>query len=232
MNVPDNAVVGGNPGRIVKRDFDNSDLRRSLACEVPERLASLGTSFLVAMRADLRRYVEDDKGSVLATLDTLRRNPGLQAVIVYRFGRLLDSSKTVVPLWPLLGVGWVGYTLAESVVRKGYGIRLSLSAKIGQGFYVGHFGGIEVANCTIGEYCSVGQHTKVGHPTQVDGPSVGSGVWIGAQATAPTCEDRRPCHHCPGARVVKDVPAMSLVVGDPARVVLGNYNNSGIRRPT
>jgi serine acetyltransferase len=41
MNVPDNAVAGGNPGRIVKRDFDNSDLRRSLACEVPERLASL-----------------------------------------------------------------------------------------------------------------------------------------------------------------------------------------------
>jgi serine O-acetyltransferase len=191
------------------------------------------TSFLGALRADLRRYVEDDNRSVLGTLDTLRREPGLQAIIVYRFGKLLDSSKTIVPLWPLLGVGWVGYTLAESVVRKGYGIRLSLSAKIGQGFYVGHFGGIEVANCTIGEYCSVGQHTKVGHPTQVDGPSIGSGVWIGAHATV-----RRPVKigdHAtiaPGARVVKDVPAMSLVVGDPARVVFGNYNNSRIRGPT
>jgi serine acetyltransferase len=34
MNVPDNAVVGGNPGGIVRVDFDNSELRRSLACDV------------------------------------------------------------------------------------------------------------------------------------------------------------------------------------------------------
>lgn len=34
MNVPDHAVVGGNPGGIVRLDFDNSDLRRSLACNI------------------------------------------------------------------------------------------------------------------------------------------------------------------------------------------------------
>ncbi len=34
MSVPDNAVVGGNPGGIVRFDFDNSDLRRTLACNI------------------------------------------------------------------------------------------------------------------------------------------------------------------------------------------------------
>jgi acetyltransferase-like isoleucine patch superfamily enzyme len=34
MNVPDNAVVGGNPGSIVRVDFDNSELRRTLACDI------------------------------------------------------------------------------------------------------------------------------------------------------------------------------------------------------
>ena len=32
-NVPPNAVVEGNPARIVRRDFDNSELRRSLAAQ-------------------------------------------------------------------------------------------------------------------------------------------------------------------------------------------------------
>lgn len=41
MTVPDNAVVGGNPGVIVRREFDNSRLRRGLACNVDrESLAS------------------------------------------------------------------------------------------------------------------------------------------------------------------------------------------------
>ena len=34
MNVPDRAVVGGNPGVIVYRDFDNTELRHSLAVNI------------------------------------------------------------------------------------------------------------------------------------------------------------------------------------------------------
>jgi len=34
MNVPDRAVVGGNPAVIVRRDFDNSGLRHSLAVNI------------------------------------------------------------------------------------------------------------------------------------------------------------------------------------------------------
>lgn len=34
ISVPDNAVVSGNPGVIVRRDFDNTYLRRNLACNI------------------------------------------------------------------------------------------------------------------------------------------------------------------------------------------------------
>jgi serine acetyltransferase len=34
MDVPDHAVVGGNPGGIVRLGFDNNHLRRSLACNI------------------------------------------------------------------------------------------------------------------------------------------------------------------------------------------------------
>ena len=34
MNVPPRALVGGNPAIIIKKDFDNTKLRQSLACEV------------------------------------------------------------------------------------------------------------------------------------------------------------------------------------------------------
>jgi hypothetical protein len=41
MNVLDNAVVGDNPGGIVQLGFDNSELRRTLACNIErESLAS------------------------------------------------------------------------------------------------------------------------------------------------------------------------------------------------
>ena len=37
MNVPDRAVVGGNPAVIVRKDFDNSDLRRSVAVNIDRK---------------------------------------------------------------------------------------------------------------------------------------------------------------------------------------------------
>jgi acetyltransferase-like isoleucine patch superfamily enzyme len=41
MHVPDNAVVGGNPAGIVRAGFDNSELRRSLACTVDREALAL-----------------------------------------------------------------------------------------------------------------------------------------------------------------------------------------------
>jgi len=148
---------------------------------------------------------------------------------VYRFGRMLLAKQNLVFLWPLLGVGWCVYALGALVVRKGYGIEVSLSADIGAGFWIGHFGGIEVVNCRLAERCSVGQQTKVGRTEQIDGPEIGDSVWIGAHATifGPVKVGARATI-APGARVTKDVPGNSLIVGNPGRIVSRHYDNSNI----
>jgi len=154
---------------------------------------------------------------------------GLQAVLVYRFGQLLRASRRRVLLWPLLLLGWLVYGLAMLWVRQAYGIRIALSADIGAGFWVGHFGGVEVANCRLGMRCSVGQQTKVGRVEDVDGPCVGDGAWIGAHARiSGPIKVGNGVTIAPGARVTKNVPDRALVAGDPGRIVLRGYDNSQI----
>jgi serine O-acetyltransferase len=190
------------------------------------------TSFRQILRADINRHRDQQAMSAWGKVGAIRRTPGLQAVFVYRFGRLLDSRKKSIAVWPLLAVGWIVYALAAAVVRKGYGIRLSLSADIGPGFYVGHFGGVEVINCRLGQHCSVGQQTKVGRDGQIDGPRIGNGAWIGAHSKVfgpVTIGDNVTI--APGARVTKDVPSRSLVAGDPGRIVSRNYDNARILPP-
>jgi len=185
------------------------------------------SSFRDVVRADVHRCVsERSKRRVLATICN---QMGLQAVLVYRFGQLLCSSRRRILLWPLLPFGWLMYGLAVLWVRSAYGIRIALSADIGAGFWVGHFGGVEVANCRLGERCSVGQQTKVGRVGDGRGPQVGDGAWIGAHSriTGPV-RVGNGVTIAPGARVSRDVPDRALVVGDPGRVVFRGYDNSQI----
>jgi serine O-acetyltransferase len=139
----------------------------------------------------------------------------------------LDSKKKHVLLWPLLAVGWGIDALVALVLRRGYGIRVSLSADIGAGFWIGHFGGIEVINCRLAERCSVRQQTKVRRVEQMDGPQIGGSVWIGARAkilgpvkVGGQATIARRCTRD------QDVPNYSLIVEDAGRIVPHRYDNS------
>src|SRR5690606_31017870 len=101
-----------------------------------------------------------------------------QAVLVYRLGQALRSKKDKILWWPLIAIGCVYYVLFAAWVRFGYGIVLRSSAQIGAGFYIGHFGGIRVANCRIGSNCSISQRCQIGAPDG-PGPLIGDRVWVG-----------------------------------------------------
>jgi serine O-acetyltransferase len=181
-----------------------------------------------AVHADVRRWVDGNDSSSRRVLSLIWHDMGLQAVLWYRFGQALRTARHRILLWPLLPLGWLIYACGAVLVRRGYGIRLSLSADIGPGFWVGHFGGIEVTNCRLGERCSVGQQTKVGRAGERAGPQVGDEAWIGAHAriTGPV-KVGNGVTVAPGARVTRNVPDRSLVVGDPGRVLRG-YDNTPI----
>jgi serine acetyltransferase len=183
--------------------------------------------FAHAVRTDLARYLDGRPPSVWNTLVAIFRYEGLQAMLVYRFGRLLFSRKRKPWWWPVLILGVPLYAAGALYVRKCFGISLHMSARIGAGCSILHFGAIDIRNCRLGAGCSLGQQTAIGPESGAPGPLFGDGVWIGAHSTilAPvTIGDGATI--APGSRVMRNVPKRSLVVGDPARLVSRSYDNT------
>lgn len=180
------------------------------------------------IRADAKR-VHRISGH-LRTLDiirALRQNFGFQVLVIYRFGRWLNAANNnifksilMAPLYPV-------YWLLAVGARKIYGIQLAQSADIGPGFYIGHFGGIEVKNCRIGSHCAIQQRVKLLPPEDKGcGPTIGQGVWIGAHVQIRgdfAIGDGATIGA--GAVVNQDIPGRCLALGNPARVTQRDYDN-------
>lgn len=181
-----------------------------------------------AFAADLRRCADIDQrrqGSVFLFVD----NYGLHALLAYRLGRWLLRATHRYHLWPVLPLGWPLYFLLRQLARTLFDIRLDLSADIGPGFYVGHFGAIRIERCRIGANCSIGRLTNIAPGETGGGPVIGDRVWIGAHAQiVGPWRIGAGSTLAAGAVVRRDIPAGALAVGNPARVVIPNYDNRGI----
>jgi serine O-acetyltransferase len=184
------------------------------------------------IRADImraRRWSE-----IRSPTDGLRllwSSSGLQALVIYRFGRWLSNLRKhrfgwaiAVPLYP-------AYWLLSVLVRKAYGIYLAQSADIAAGgLHIYHLGGIEVKNCRIGPRCTIFQQVKLGAAETKDGGLViGEGVYIGPHAQI--CADVSIGDGATigaGSVVTQDIPSHCLVLGNPSRIVLRDYDNHTI----
>lgn len=186
-------------------------------------------SFGHVIRADFERYLGGGATSARRACGVVLREPGLQALLVYRFGRMLPGCIRRPWSWPLLPVAALLYLLAAVIVRACYDIRLFQSAQIGAGCSILHLGGIEIANCRLGKDCSIAQGTKLGSRSDAVGPTIGDAVWIGAHAKVcglVSIGDGATIG--PGSLVIKDVPKRTLVMGHPARNVFPGFDNSSI----
>lgn len=135
------------------------------------------------MRADIMRTYDYLQGSRLRRAVNCLRSPGVQAVIVFRFGQWLDLQAWLLrlPLYPL-------YFVLNGLVKIVWGIELPRSATIGPGLYIGHFGGITIApGAVIGGNCNISQQITIGLSGQ------------GERAGVPTIGDN--VYLAPGARV-------------------------------
>ena len=184
---------------------------------------------IAEMRADWNRYQADAErdgspGGARWVLVQL----GFQAMLSYRLGRWL-SVQAPLRLRLLFAPAWIFYGLTALWVRAAYGIRLELSADIGPGLYIGHFGGICIRTCIIGSLCSIAQQTTIGPKGDSAGPRIGNDVWIGAHSRViGDFHVGDGSTIAAGARVVGDVPPAALVAGDPARVVVRNFDHRNL----
>lgn len=158
----------------------------------------------------------------------LWRNHGLQALLVYRFGRWLGRQRTrplgwavAMPLQPL-------WRILHAWIRHVYGITLEQSAEISPGLYIGHLGGIVVRRCRIGANCAISQQVELGpRDATASGPVIGRNVWIGSHAkirAAVTIGDGATIGA--GSLVTQDIPDHCLVLGSPGRIAQRGYDNS------
>jgi serine O-acetyltransferase len=185
-----------------------------------------------AFIADVRRCRDFDQGHG-AVWRLFAYSYGLQALFAYRFGRWLLRARGRCYLWPLLPVCWPIYYLLSRCVWVAYDIRLELSADIGPGFYIGHFGAIRLRRCRIGANCSIAHLTNIGPAADGRGPVIGDRVWIGAHAQI-VGPHRIGSDATVGAATViqGDIPEGVLCLGNPARLVRRNYDNRRILRLT
>lgn len=177
-----------------------------------------------AIRQDVGRYAPLAQPlGILSAIGLVSRSYGLQALIAYRLGRWLLDSRRSWPLWP---IAWPAYFAASRYARIAFDIELHLSAHIGPGLYIGHFGGIRVRHCRLGAHCSIAQSVEIGPSGSGAGPDIGDRVWIGAHAKiAGPFRIGDAGTVSAGSRVTREVPAGALVMGDPARIAAKVYDN-------
>jgi serine O-acetyltransferase len=185
---------------------------------------------ITMLRADIRRTYDYLQGSRWQKIAGCIASPGVQTVVVYRFGQWARQQSKLLRC-VLDPVYWIGSTL----MRIAWGIELPRGAKIGPGLYIGHFGGITVsAGAVIGRDCNLSHAVTIGVAGE------------GAQRGVPTIGDQ--VYIAPGARIIgkitvgdnvkiganaviyKDVPDNAIVVLDPGFRILSYDGNRRDRR--
>jgi serine O-acetyltransferase len=108
--------------------------------------------------------------------------------------------------------------------RFRYGFEISPMTAIGPGLYLGHFGGVVISPyAVLGSNCNIAQGVTIGAASRgarKGAPVLGDRVWVGANAVIVgrvTIGDDALIG--PGAYVNFDVPAMSIVIGNPGQIV-------------
>lgn len=118
-----------------------------------------------------------------------------------------------------------------------YGIELPRGTKVGDGFYIGHFGGIIISGgACIGKNCTIMQGVTIGMAGRKEKagiPILGDGVYVGAGAKI-LGKIKIGNNVAIGANAVvtTDLPDNSVVVGIPAKIISFNGSKDFIDFPT
>ena len=180
-----------------------------------QRFTGLGA----LIRSDVARYTRCRNGPVLRTLLLVY---GARATAIYRVERALRvavqaGDRKWLPLY-----GAVKLVSRSTELRTGIG--LPPSAGIGEGLYVGHFGGIVVGgDVSMGRHCAISQGVTLGVGGRGDrrgSPSIGDRVYIapGAKVFGPIVIGNDVAIGA-NAVVTSSLPDRAVAVGVPARVI-------------
>jgi serine O-acetyltransferase len=171
------------------------------------------------LRNDILRTYNMFPGGRLSKIVGCWRSPGVHAVVVLRFGQWLLRRNWLVRLF-LTPV----YALEFHRVRR-WGIEIPRRTQVGEGFYIGHPGGIEISPAArIGKNVDISQQVTIGASGQGESrgcPTIGDNVYIapGAKVFGKITIGNN-VRIGANAVVHKDIPDNSVVVLAPGFTIL------------
>lgn len=157
-------------------------------------------------------------------------NSELHCVAAYRFGRFADAwcARSRIVGIPLV----VLHRIWNRWNTHLHHCDISRGANIGPGFLLMHRQGVIIGPCEIGANVVIHHNVTIGQRVAHGDqglPRIGDRVWIGPGAIltgAITIGDGATI--AAGAVVSRDVPAHSLVAGNPGRVIAQDYDNAAM----
>lgn len=161
-------------------------------------------------------------------------NSELQCVACFRYGQFVDSLRTRNKLRGKLAVAT--HRIWNRWVTHQHHAEISRKATIGPGMLIMHRHGIVIGPCEIGSNCVIHQNVTIGQRVAAGDqgvPLIGNNVWIGPGAIITgsiTIGDGAIISA--GTVLSRDVPAGSLVGGNPGRVITRDYDSTGIMNYT
>lgn len=140
-------------------------------------------------------------------------NPNLHFIYVLR--KAQKYRKT-----PLLSIFWK-FALRHYQIK--YGFQIYPETEIGEGFYLGHWGSLVInPKVKIGKNCNIAQGVTLGQQNRgknIGFPVISDEVWIGTNAViVGGVTIGSNVLIAPNAYVNFDVPANSVVMGNPGKI--------------
>jgi serine O-acetyltransferase len=181
------------------------------------------------LRADLYRY--RGQTSARAFLSAFVRDPGFR--FTYYMRKVAHYSSRTKLIWIF---AYAYHRIFYNHYRFKYGFDISPTTDIGPGLFIGHFGGVVISpHAILGANINIAQGVTIGASSRgirTGAPTLEDRVWVGANAII---VGKVTIGHdaliAPGAYVNFDVPPMSVVLGNPGKVVsesgsIGYVNNT------
>lgn len=169
------------------------------------------------IQADLYRY--GGKADARAFVTAYLRHPGFRFTYYLRTVAHYQARKRS---FGVLGNAFNRVMLHHYRFR--YGFDISPTTSIGQGLYIGHFGGIVISpHATLGSNVNLAHGVTIGATSRGrrrGAPTLEDRVWVGAHAIiVGKITIGSEALIAPGAYVNFDVPSGSVVLGNPGKVV-------------
>lgn len=175
------------------------------------------------IQRDLSRIGIDNDCPKIVFIKKILKSYSFHVLYFYRLHKML-CGKAKRPTYCLPVI------LMKKLTEKLYGIHINPTAEISAGLYIGHFGGIRIGYCSIGENCNINQQVSIGSFGDNEKKNkvvIGKQVWIGAHSKIlPGVSIGDSVTISAGTVVDRDLPSFCLVSGENCRIISTKYDNS------